>query len=382
MGDSPVERLIDQGLERYGKGDLDGALVAWESALALAPDDARAAGYVEYVRGHYDLLRGQGGAESGSELAVPFGLAELHDSDRYEIEISSDAQRAKVEQYIERVDDGWFLDDADVLPTMSRPLPLPARPDTSEPEAPMTLELEADEPEGPATPLPGFGPWSAEPARLREGTAPTGPGRGVSDDDQTHDFGPARLSRLPDLFDGGPHPFDDPAQTGAPAPPTEAPADEDDDDASQEPPTGESPAVSISDRPTLGREEGDFDFEDGGDQTAELKARHLGFVKITGEHDPITAQPGSGFAGPDVSTAEIKVRMTQEGLGEMRPPLVPPRAQPDPAGDVELADPDARKHSTLDMTAKPIVPPGAPASPDEDERTQERAQLVIRFNVR
>jgi hypothetical protein len=329
----PVERLIDQGLERYGKGDLDGALVAWESALALAPEDARAAGYVEYVRGHYDLLRGQGGLESASELAVPFGLAELPDSGRYEIEIGEPVARTRavaMEVYLDRIDDGWVLDDDLAPPTMARPLPLPARPESV--DQPMTLELEADEPGAPGlepdAPLPAFVPWSRPPG----------------DDDKTHDFAPERLARLPGL--DAPHPFDDPAQTDAPAPPTEpvepAPAPRPitspttDFDELAGPHTRERGEKAFA---NAGAAADDFDFEDPSDQTNELEqSRRLGFVKLSADRDP-AAQPGSGFAGPDVSTADLKVRIKKDELAAATPPAPPP------------------------------------APPDDDERTQERAAM-------
>lgn len=53
---SDIDRLIDEGLNRYGAGDLDGAMLAWEEALALDPDNAQANSYVDYVRLNYELL--------------------------------------------------------------------------------------------------------------------------------------------------------------------------------------------------------------------------------------------------------------------------------------------------------------------------------------
>lgn len=149
-----VERLVEEGLERYARGDLDGALMSWEGALALAPDEPRATGYVDYVRSHYDLIKGAGGAASESELSVPFGLASLGDDDPYDIEVSETGERARVEAYIEGVDDGWFIDDGLALPTVARPAALPADEPRSSPA--ITLELEADEP--PALGDLDFGP--------------------------------------------------------------------------------------------------------------------------------------------------------------------------------------------------------------------------------
>ena len=36
-----IDRLIEEGLTRYGQGDLDGALAAWEQALAIDPRATR-----------------------------------------------------------------------------------------------------------------------------------------------------------------------------------------------------------------------------------------------------------------------------------------------------------------------------------------------------
>jgi tetratricopeptide (TPR) repeat protein len=55
-GRSDIERLIELGLNRYGAGDLEGALIMWEEALAIDPDNALANSYVEYLRANYDVL--------------------------------------------------------------------------------------------------------------------------------------------------------------------------------------------------------------------------------------------------------------------------------------------------------------------------------------
>ena len=41
----------------YARGDVDGALAVWQEALALAPGDSRAMGYVDYVVSNYQVLR-------------------------------------------------------------------------------------------------------------------------------------------------------------------------------------------------------------------------------------------------------------------------------------------------------------------------------------
>src|SRR5690242_13412361 len=92
-----VDQLVDYGLERYGLGDVDGALVAWERALAIDPDEARAAAYVDYVRENYVMLAG---TPRVGEEEIPFQLGAVpgdgtsetgDDDDEYEIEISAAA---------------------------------------------------------------------------------------------------------------------------------------------------------------------------------------------------------------------------------------------------------------------------------------------------
>src|SRR4051794_3837634 len=80
-----VDRLIEAGLEQYGQGDVNGALLAWERALAIDPDDVRASAYVDYVRENYEVLAGTPRADQ-----VPLGLGSpALDDDAYEVELSS-----------------------------------------------------------------------------------------------------------------------------------------------------------------------------------------------------------------------------------------------------------------------------------------------------
>ena len=51
-----VTSLIERGLERYGIGDLAGAMGEWEHALALEPGAARALEYINYVRDNFKTL--------------------------------------------------------------------------------------------------------------------------------------------------------------------------------------------------------------------------------------------------------------------------------------------------------------------------------------
>lgn len=77
-----VLELVERGLERYGAGDLEGALSEWEHALALDPECERAQEYAHYVRVHFSALvarfaDAESVAEAAAEFDVPFGLEGL-----------------------------------------------------------------------------------------------------------------------------------------------------------------------------------------------------------------------------------------------------------------------------------------------------------------
>lgn len=147
-----VDRLVERGLERYGAGDFDGAMAAWQDALELNPDDLRAGAYLDYVRENHAMLTQQ--ASRAGEHDVPFDLGAVPGDDAYEVELTRGEVNARVERYIESVDEGWFLDDE--LPRLPEPrpsvrlLPLPADAGLDAAAAPddvgLTFELEADEP--------------------------------------------------------------------------------------------------------------------------------------------------------------------------------------------------------------------------------------------
>jgi len=139
-----IERLIEEGLTRYGQGDLDGALEIWERVLAVDPAHPQATSYVDYVRMNYEVLT----AEAGDEDKAPFGISD--DEPEYQIEIlPGDVQAAAAPpMYMDPLDEGWFLDDSDGHHG-------PYDEDGSQSSEAMTLELEADEPpadEAPALP--------------------------------------------------------------------------------------------------------------------------------------------------------------------------------------------------------------------------------------
>ncbi|HEY3801421.1 MAG TPA: hypothetical protein VGL61_02405 [Kofleriaceae bacterium] len=133
-----VDRLIDEGLNRYGTGDLDGALEAWEDALALEPDNPQANSYVDYVRQNYDILATDGGvAVTDSPV---FGI---ESEPEYTIEITAgEVTPPSGEPVLDDLDGGWFIDDDD--PHTVHVGRAPSRDNAA--AVPRTLEMEADEP--------------------------------------------------------------------------------------------------------------------------------------------------------------------------------------------------------------------------------------------
>lgn len=173
-----IRVLVDRGLERYGEGDLRGALAEWEHALALEPSSEQAREYVDYVRANFDVLQASFDeakevARMAAELDVPFGLEAVREQEdgeddyaSFELEVSGgegeDAEESAEEsaeetaeeaaeesaeeaaeeaagttpRAVESVDEGWFLDDyADALP--------PPPETAAEPKRNLAEELQA-----------------------------------------------------------------------------------------------------------------------------------------------------------------------------------------------------------------------------------------------
>ena len=138
-----LDRLVGAGLERYRRGDVDGALAAWEEVLAVAPGNLRAAGYVDYVRAHYDSLVGLIPAPL-TELLLPFGLDGNDPSSEYEVSVSYDGGPG--ERLAEpAVEDGWGI-ELELAPV--------APPSAGAQGSSPTIELDADEPPLRAVPMP------------------------------------------------------------------------------------------------------------------------------------------------------------------------------------------------------------------------------------
>ncbi|MBP6628281.1 MAG: hypothetical protein KBG28_29715 [Kofleriaceae bacterium] len=103
---SEIERLIEIGLTAYGRGDLDGALLAWEEVLGHDPTEARALGYVDYVRQNYEVISG------GAPDRVPLGLTGAPDD--YDVELDfgdPPGPPGRAQPVMHVIDEGWSLDD-------------------------------------------------------------------------------------------------------------------------------------------------------------------------------------------------------------------------------------------------------------------------------
>lgn len=125
-----VERLIEDGLIRYGAGDLAGALAAWERALIQDPHNLQAVGYVDYVRRVVDLVT----SPTRDELVAPFGLGH-GDAPEYQIDLLPEPPDDHPILRTGALEDGWPISQDDDLDTVERLY--------SEP--PGTLDLELDE---------------------------------------------------------------------------------------------------------------------------------------------------------------------------------------------------------------------------------------------
>src|SRR6185312_10473617 len=140
-----IDRLIEEGLNLYGTGDLDGALAIWERALVIDPDNAQANSYVDYVRTNYELLR----TDSGVGVSdAPFGI---EDEPEYIIEITrGEIPPPLAPMYMEPTDEGWFIEEEQTHELFARTRSggriEPIARTISADLPPKHIELEADEP--------------------------------------------------------------------------------------------------------------------------------------------------------------------------------------------------------------------------------------------
>lgn len=143
---SDIDRLIEEGLQRYGSGDLDGALVSWERALSLDPDNAQANSYVDYVHTNYDLLTGAQPEATDAPPPLP-----IHETPEYEIEVAPGALRQSTPSIprIDTLDGGWFTEEET---HENPPAPEPTDPGPLEVSLAVSGELELELDDGPLPP--------------------------------------------------------------------------------------------------------------------------------------------------------------------------------------------------------------------------------------
>jgi hypothetical protein len=103
--------MIEEGLSRYGAGDLDGALALWDAVLSVDPENAQASSYVEYVRANYELLTTNEPAVEEDSAGFP-----MSDEPEYTVEIVENQDTATLPLAASTialgdVDAGWDLED-------------------------------------------------------------------------------------------------------------------------------------------------------------------------------------------------------------------------------------------------------------------------------
>jgi hypothetical protein len=113
---SQLDQLIDEGLNLYGQGDIDGALVAWQQALLLDPENQQLISYVDYVRDNYDLLMSEIGGDATDSDGVPFAIGDDEDPE-YQIEIipgEIEIEAMEPPLRAETIDASWYMTDDEV----------------------------------------------------------------------------------------------------------------------------------------------------------------------------------------------------------------------------------------------------------------------------
>ena len=107
-----AQALIEQGLRRYGEGDLAQAISNWEKALTADAGAVRAREYVAYVRENFEVLAGHVHV-AGVASARALGSADA--SDAHELigieQRAHDEPKASGDRAGENVDDGWELNE-------------------------------------------------------------------------------------------------------------------------------------------------------------------------------------------------------------------------------------------------------------------------------
>ncbi len=341
-----LDRLIEEGLTLYGQGDLDGALLVWEQALAVDPNNAQASSYVDYVRMNYEMLT----TDAGNDESAPFGIAE--EEPEYQIEIMPGEVRPEpgAPMYMDPQDEGWFMesepDKAGMMPqrrpseeTIDKMIDL-------EPQ-PLMLEIEADEP-----PLP-------EPP-------------GVNFEDATREYEPrmVRITRAP---------------TAEPLPK----AKDSDNPAINDLFSQDNVTAEFQPEGTPGFGSPD-DVKSFATQVTDVKKRDLGFIKPTqpapAPDEPFTPDPDELPAPPVTrarrmsSQAPPSLQMTLRTPTESEPTVPPPPAtseialsyedpREDSSDDLISSLPSPKPaHVTRDLPSNIVPPAAAPTSSASSQR--------------
>jgi hypothetical protein len=344
-----IDALIDEGLARYGRGDLGGALAAWEQVLALDPHHEQALGYIDYVRMNYELLVGE---VSGSSEPAPFAIA--GDDPEYQIPAAIDelAEGSAAPQDGEGLD-GWAIEEEQ--PAYGR-LTVEA----------LTFELADREPE-----------LELGPPRAAEATESTG----VSFEDATSEYSSEARQ----------------APAAAPAPVAA------DDSTSQEFRLESTPTPGFGPEQTPGfGSPGDVQTPQGfAAQLTDIRPRELGFVQPVAP--PVVAPPVLPARPPpeppprdsppyDPDPPTLERAPTDTSRADLISSL-PPRRVPRPIGGPTRDLPSAtRKPALPDLPALPASPrdlsarattPSGMRSPFEGTRTPTPPDLsgALDFDV-
>ena len=336
-----LDRLIEEGLTLYGQGDLDGALLVWERALSVDPENAQANSYVDYVRMNYEMLT----TDAGNDESAPFGIAA--EEPEYQIEIMPGEVKPEpgAPMYMDPQDEGWFM-DAEPERAGMQPHGRPSEETIDkriDPEPqPLMLELEADEPP------------RAEPL-------------GVNFDDATREYEPrmVRITRSP---------------TNEPLPK----AKDSDNPAINDLFAQENVTAEFQPEGTPGFGSPD-DVKSFATQLTDVKKRDLGFIKPTHsapEPEASTTPDPDELPAPPVtrarrmsSQAPPMLQMTLRTPTESETTPVPP---PPASSDIALSYEDPREdssddlisslpspkpaHITRDLPANIVPPAAAPTS--------------------
>jgi len=195
-----IDRLIEEGLLLYGQGQLDAALMIWEQALSVDPDNPQANSYVDYVRMNYELLTNDSGTD---EPTAGFGL----DDEPYKVEVGpGEIATAGAPAHADAADEGWFIEGE--LSTRG------ARGgDEPGPEPPArTVQMEADEPPDPKGAEPALAPVDKSDERPTRSDAKVDAkvdDKPVSFDDETREYPKGERPKISVVVEADPDPSPD-----------------------------------------------------------------------------------------------------------------------------------------------------------------------------